>query len=58
MGTSYDDFVLPHVQVLNDVAGSRALKTTVGANFNVTPDQIEITGMSTNQNAWVNLRLI
>lgn len=58
MGTSYDDFVLPHVQVLNDVAGSRALKTTVGANFNVTPDQIEITGMSQNQNAWVNLRLI
>ena len=58
MGTSYDDFVLPHVQVLNDVRGSRALKTTVGANFNVTPDQIEITGMSTNQNAWVNLRLI
>ncbi len=57
MGTSYDDFVLPHVQVLNDVAGSRALKTTVGANFNVTPDQIEITGMSQNQNAWVNLRL-
>lgn len=58
MGTSYDDFVLPHVQVLNDVPKSRALKTTVGANFNVTPDQIEITGMSTNQNAWVNLRLI
>ena len=58
MGTSYDDFVLPHVQVLNDVEFSRALKTTVGANFNVTPDQIEITGMSTNQNAWVNLRLI
>lgn len=58
MGTSYDDFVLPHVQVLNDVAGSRALKTTVGANFNVSPDRIEITGMSTNQNAWVNLRLI
>lgn len=58
MGKSYDDFVLPHVQVLNDVAGNRALKTTVGANFNVTHDQIEITGMSTNQNAWVNLRLI
>lgn len=58
MGTSYDDFVLPHVQVLNDVDGSRALKTTVGANFNVSPDQIEITGMSQNQNAWVNLRLI
>lgn len=58
MGTSYDDFVLPHVQVMNDVNNSRALKTTVGANFNVSPDQIEITGMSTNQNAWVNLRLI
>ena len=58
MGKSYDDFVLPHVQVLNDVPKSRALKTTVGANFNVSPDQIEITGMSTNQNAWVNLRLI
>ena len=58
MGKSYDDFVLPHVQVMNDVAKSRALRTTVGANFNVTHDQIEITGMSTNQNAWVNLRLI
>ena len=58
MGTSYDDFVLPHIQVLNDINGNRAMKTTVGANFNVTYDQIEITGMQTNTNAWVNLRLI
>ena len=48
MGTSYDDFVLPHIQVLNDAPGSRAMKTTVGANFNVSHDQIEITGMTTN----------
>lgn len=58
MGTSYDDFVLPHIQVMNDVNGNRAMKTTVMANFNVTYDQIEITGMQTNTNAWVNLRLI
>ena len=58
MGTSYDDFVLPHIQVLNDAPGSRAMKTTVGANFNVSYDQIEITGMSSNIPAWVNLRLI
>ena len=58
MGTSYDDFVLPHIQVVNDINGNRAMKTTVGANFNVTYDQIEITGMQTNTNAWVNLRLI
>ena len=58
MGKSYDDFVLPHVQVLNDVAGNRALKTTVGANFNVTHDQLEITGMAANLASWVNLRLI
>lgn len=58
MGTSYDDFVLPHIQVMNDVKGNRAMKTTVMANFNVTHDQIEITGMQTNTNAWVNLRLI
>ena len=58
MGTSYDDFVLPHMQVMNDVKGNRAMKTTVMANFNVTYDQIEITGMQTNTNAWVNLRLI
>lgn len=48
MGTSYDDFVLPHIQVLNDAPGSRAMKTTVGANFNVSHDQIEITGMTSN----------
>ena len=58
MGTSYDDFVLPHIQVMNDVNGNRAMKTTVMANFNVTYDQIEITGMQANTNAWVNLRLI
>lgn len=58
MGSSYDDFVLPHVQVMNDVNNSRALRTTVGANFNVTHDQIQITGMASNQNAWVSLRLI
>lgn len=58
MGTSWDDFVLPHVQVVNDINGNRAMKTTVGSNFNVSPDQIEITGMQTNTQAWVNLRLI
>ena len=58
MGKSYDDFVLPHVQVMNDVERSRALRTTVGGNFNVTHDQIEITGMATNLASWVNLRLI
>ena len=58
MGKSYDDFVLPHVQVMNDVAKSRALRTTVGANFNVTHDQLEITGMAANLASWVNLRLI
>lgn len=58
MGSSYDDFVLPHIQVLNDAPGSRAMKTTVGANFNVSHDQIEITGMTSNIPAWVNLRLI
>ena len=58
MGKSYDDFVLPHVQVMNDVERSRALRTTVGANFNVTHDQIEITGMAANLASWVNLRLI
>ena len=58
MGTSYDDFVLPHVQVMNDVNGNRAMKITVTSNFNVTYDQIEITGMQANTNAWVNLRLI
>lgn len=58
MGKSYDDFVLPHIQVLNDAPGSRAMKTTVGANFNVSHDQIEITGMTSNIPAWVNLRLI
>lgn len=58
MGKSYDDFVLPHVQVMNDVERSRALRTTVGGNFNVTHDQIEITGMAANLASWVNLRLI
>ena len=58
MGTSYDDFVLPHIQVMNDVNNSRAMKTTVGANFNVAPDQIEITGMTSSQSAWVSLKLI
>lgn len=58
MGTSYDDFVLPHIQVMNDISGNRAMRTTVGANFNVTHDQIEITGMMANVDSWVNLRLI
>ena len=58
MGTSYDDFVLPHVQVLNDAPGNRALKITVNGNFNVTADQIELTGLSANIPAWINLRLI
>ena len=58
MGTSYDDFVLPHVQVVNDINGNRAMKITVGANFNVTHDQIEVTGMQTNTDSWVSLRLI
>lgn len=58
MGTSYDDFVLPHIQVMNDVNNSRAMKTTVGANFNVSHDQIEITGMTSSQAAWVSLKLI
>lgn len=58
MGTSYDDFVLPHIQVLNDVPGNRAMRTTVGANFNVSHDQIEITSMMANTASWVNLRLI
>ena len=58
MGTSYDDFVLPHIQVVNDAPGSRAMKTTVGANFNVSYDQIEILGMTSNIPAWVSLRLI
>lgn len=58
MGTSYDDFVLPHIQVMNDVAGNRAMRTTVGANFNVSHDQIEITSMAANVGSWVSLRLI
>lgn len=58
MGTSYDDFVLPHIQVMNDIPGNRAMRTTVGANFNVTHDQIEITSMMANVDSWVNLRLI
>lgn len=58
MGTSYDDFVLPHIQVLNDINGNRAMRTTVGANFNVSHDQIEITSMAANTASWVSLRLI
>lgn len=48
MGTSYDDFVLPHVQVMNDISGNRAMRTSVTANFNVSHDQIEVTGMMAN----------
>ena len=58
MSKSYDDFVLPHIQVLNDINGNRAIKTTVGGNFNIGYDTIELTGMQSNTNAWVNLRLI
>ena len=53
-----DDFLLPHIQCVNFVEGNMAMKTTVGANFNVTPDTIEITGMQQNIDAVVNLRLI
>lgn len=58
MGTSYDDFVLPHVQVMNDISGNRAMRTSVTANFNVSHDQIEVTGMMANVASWVSLRLI
>lgn len=53
-----DDFLLPHIQCVNFIEGNMAMKTTVGANFNVGPDTIEITGMQQNVDSVVNLRLI
>ena len=58
MCTDLNDFLLPHIQCVNFIEGNMAMKTTVGANFNVGPDTIELTGMQTNTDAVVNLRLI
>lgn len=52
------DFLLPHIQCVNHIIGNMAMKTTVGANFNISPSTIEITGMQQNTDAIVNLRLM
>ena len=54
---SYDptDFIMPQVQVVNDVEGSRAMRVNISANYNVNSHTIQITGLLANVACWVKL---
>jgi hypothetical protein len=46
---------LPQFQVINDVGGNRAYKTTALGNMNINAHTIEITALSASTSCWVNL---
>ena len=54
---SYDpiNFEMPHVQVINDVDGSRAMRVNMSANYNVNSHTVQITGLLANVAVWVKL---
>ena len=55
--TSYDDFYSPKFQVWADVDNSRAYKTGIAGNINISANTLELTALKEYQAVWVRIDL-